>query len=135
MSVMRDLGIEEALVSVVDLDWKEEKLLNVALNKIKGEWDNTKLEELLTGFDQSEAFVAGFDAQEIALLQADNSDLEEDIDGYLDDEDDEYYGASWVITLTFASNFLAQCWAERNGYEGQIREGTGTTVIRVQEEE
>lgn len=135
LSVLKDLGATEALVSVVDLNGHEEKLLNVALNKIKGEWDNAKLEELLSGFDQSEAFVAGFDAQEIALLQANNSDLEDDINSYFDDEDDEYYGASWVITLNFASNFLAQCWAERNGYEGQVREGTGTTVIRVREED
>ena len=53
----------------------------------------------------------------------------------LDDEEDEYYGASWVITLNFTSNYFAKRWAEENGYEGQVREGTGTTVIRIDEEE
>ena len=31
---------------MVDLDEKEEKLLNVALNKIKGQWDYSRLEEI-----------------------------------------------------------------------------------------
>lgn len=131
LSVLKDLGVETTLVSVVDLSDTEEKLLNIALNKIKGDWDKEKLEAILSDFDQSEAFVAGFDPDEIALLQADNSDLEQDLEDWLDDEEDEYYGASWVITLNFSSNYFAKCWAENNGYEGQVREGTGTTVIRV----
>ena len=135
LTVLKSMGAETTLVSVVDLSDTEEKMLNIALNKIKGDWDKGKLEELLSGFDQSEAFVAGFDPDEIALLQADNSDLEEELDDWLDDEEDEYYGARWVITLNFTSNYFAKCWAEENGYEGQVREGTGTTVIRVDEEE
>lgn len=133
LTVLKNMGIKTTLVSVVDLPDTEEKLLNVALNKIKGDWDKVKLEELLQDFSVNEAFVAGFDPDEIALLQADNSDLEQDIDDWLDDED-EYYGASWVITLNFENNYYAKCWAENNGYEGQVREGTGTTVIRVSEE-
>lgn len=133
LTVLKNMGIKTTLVSVVDLPDTEEKLLNVALNKIKGDWDKVKLEELLKDFSVNEAFVAGFDPDEIALLQADNSDLEQDIDDWLDDED-EYYGASWVITLNFENNYYAKCWAENNGYEGQVREGTGTTVIRVSEE-
>lgn len=135
LSVLKDLGAKTTLVSVVDLSDTEEKLLNIALNKIKGDWDKEKLEAILSDFDQSEAFVAGFDPDEIALLQADNSDLEQDLEDWLDDEEDEYYGASWVITLNFSSNYFAKCWAENNGYEGQVREGTGTTVIRVTEED
>ncbi len=134
LTVLRDMGVEKAFVSVVDLSSTEEKILNIALNKIKGDWDKTKLEEILSGFNQGEAFAAGFDPNEIALLQADNSDLEDELDDWLDDEEDEYYGASWVITLNFTSNYFAKCWAEDNGYEGQVREGTGTTVIRVDEE-
>lgn len=134
LSVLKDMGAETTLVSVVELSDTEEKLLNIALNKIKGDWDKEKLEAILSGFDQSEAFVAGFDPDEIALLQADNSDLEQDLDDWLDDEEDEYYGASWVITLNFTSSYFARRWAEDNGYEGQVRDGTGTTVIRVAEE-
>ena len=47
LAVYKHLGRQTATVSVVDLDEKEEKLLNVALNKIKGQWDYSKLEQLL----------------------------------------------------------------------------------------
>lgn len=46
LAVYKHLGRQTATVSVVDLDEKEEKLLNVALNKIKGQWDYSKLEQL-----------------------------------------------------------------------------------------
>ena len=45
LTVLRDLGYEEVSVIVVDLDKNHEKALNIALNKITGEWD----QELLKG--------------------------------------------------------------------------------------
>jgi len=65
--VLRDLGYDEIDCVVVDMDKNKEKALNIALNKITGEWDFDQLallmEELkledydleLTGFDFSEA--------------------------------------------------------------------------------
>src|SRR5690606_23577359 len=44
-------GDTEIEVSVVDLDEAEERALNVALNKIEGEWDQEKLRELLAGLE------------------------------------------------------------------------------------
>ena len=40
-NVMKDLGYTEAQVVVVDLDKNNEKALNIALNKITGEWDKS----------------------------------------------------------------------------------------------
>ena len=63
LTVLENEGVEEVEVSVVDLDDKQEKQLNIALNKIDGEWDNDMLAELLvelgddagrTGFSQYE---------------------------------------------------------------------------------
>lgn len=48
-NVMKDLGYTEAQVVVVDLDKNNEKALNIALNKITGEWDEIKLKDLLLG--------------------------------------------------------------------------------------
>lgn len=42
-----DQGAIEVDVSVVDLPLEKEKILNIALNKIAGEWDEQKLAELL----------------------------------------------------------------------------------------
>lgn len=65
-NVLSDLGYEEIDVVVVDLNKDDEKALNIALNKITGEWDEIKLKEVLlelslgdydftvTGFNQEE---------------------------------------------------------------------------------
>jgi len=70
LEVMADLGIDEATVSVVSLDEAKEKALNLALNKISGEWDMPKLKDLLEELDTG-AFdieITGFDAGEIEDL-------------------------------------------------------------------
>ncbi|MEA5085149.1 MAG: ParB N-terminal domain-containing protein [Lachnospiraceae bacterium] len=66
-SVLKDLGYTEVECVVVDVDKTKEKALNVALNKISGEWNFELLSKLLdelqqenyniefTGFDLSEA--------------------------------------------------------------------------------
>ena len=54
LTVMKNLGFTEVDCVIVDLDDMREKALNVALNKIQGEWDRDKLASLLTEFDGSE---------------------------------------------------------------------------------
>lgn len=130
LAVLQHLGYTSAEVSVVDLDEKEEKLLNVALNKIKGQWDYSKLEQLLGDYEIEEAKATGFSAQEIALILARNDDLENDAEEY-DDEPGDYVGASWVITLAFEHASDARAWAEENGHSGAVKNGASTTVIRM----
>ena len=137
LSVLKSMGRTTADCSVVDLDEKEEKILNIALNKIKGKWDYDKLAELLSGFDEQVASLSGFAAEEIAVLLANNDDLmgdeDEDYSEWDVDGDEQIIGGSYVVTLVFASAYIAEQWAEQNGYEGQIKEGTTTTVIRIEE--
>ena len=68
--VLRDLGYAEVECVVLDIDELREKALNVALNKINGAWDETKLAELLGDLDASDFDVTltGFDMDEIATL-------------------------------------------------------------------
>ena len=135
LAVLKSMGYESVPCSVVDLDEKEEKLLNIALNKIKGQWDYDKLEEILSGFDYEVATASGFSAEEIAVILANNDDLGDDADyGDWDDgEEKPIVGGSYVVTLVFANAELAAQWAENEGYKDQIREGSNTTVIRVEE--
>ncbi len=135
LSVLKSMGCETVPCSIVDLDETDEKLLNVALNKIKGQWDYDKLEEILSEFDYEEATSSGFSAEEIAVILANNEDLfdgDEDFDGW-DEDEEELVGGSYVVTLVFANAELATEWAESEGYQDQIREGTSTTVIRIEE--
>lgn len=71
-------GVEETEVSVVDLPEREEKALNLALNKISGQWDDSKLEELLSELaQQGELALTGFDESELEVLQADYNHIED----------------------------------------------------------
>ena len=67
LKVLIDMGITEVECVVVDLPDDKEKALNIALNKISGDWDKDKLAVLIadlqgTAFDVS---LTGFDAAEI----------------------------------------------------------------------
>ena len=65
LKVLKELGHAQIDVVVVDIPKDKEKALNVALNKITGEWDDARLVSLLqeikadgmlefTGFDEAE---------------------------------------------------------------------------------
>lgn len=67
LKVLIDMGIDEVECVVVELSEEKEKALNIALNKISGEWDKDKLSLLIadlqgTDFDVS---LTGFDPEEI----------------------------------------------------------------------
>ena len=68
--VLQDLGYDEAMCIVVNLTDEKEKALNIALNKITGEWDMPLLTELLKELDESDFDVSltGFDADELGEM-------------------------------------------------------------------
>lgn len=80
LKALRELEIEEVDVVVVDLDDAKEKALNVALNKISGEWDFPKLKDVLTDIDTGDFDIelTGFDLDEIGELIAFDKEPEED---------------------------------------------------------
>jgi ParB-like chromosome segregation protein Spo0J len=70
LKVLMDLGHAEIDCVVVDLDLQREKALNIALNKVQGDWDESKLASLMADFD-AETFdvsLTGFDADEVDAL-------------------------------------------------------------------
>ncbi len=66
LKVLIDLGYEEIDVVIVDLSVEQEKALNVALNKISGEWDNALLGDLLKDLETNgyDITLTGFDLKE-----------------------------------------------------------------------
>ena len=75
LKALNDLGIEEVEAVFVDLDDAREKALNIALNKITGEWDYVKLKDLLEELDTGEINIelTGFDMVEIEQLMTEIS--------------------------------------------------------------
>lgn len=77
LKVLKELGYEEVEVSIVDLDEEREKALNIALNKVQGDWDKTKLKDLLEELDTG-AFdmeLTGFDYDELEKLMTESADI------------------------------------------------------------
>ena len=79
--VMKDLGMEEAECVVVDLSKEDEKALNVALNKISGEWDMEKLGVLLDELNTVGVMeLTGFDIEEYTKMFVKDEVKEDDFD-------------------------------------------------------
>lgn len=91
LKVLKDLGYEEIEVSVVNLDEKQEKALNIALNKISGEWDFELLKDLLEELDVGDFDVTltGFDEEEIENLLTQYFEESPDSFEELDEDDIE----------------------------------------------
>lgn len=83
LKVLKELGYEEVECVILDLDKNKEKALNIALNKITGEWDNAKLEELLAELNETDIDMntTGFSFDEI-------DDILKDITGSKEDDFD-----------------------------------------------
>lgn len=74
LKILLAAGETELDVSVVNLSEADEKALNIALNKIAGEWDTTALTELLQELSADSSIdetLTGFDPGELDNLLAD----------------------------------------------------------------
>ena len=83
-TVLKDIGHTEIDCVIVDLNDADEKALNVALNKISGEWQLDKLQELLGEISASDFDVSltGFDSQELAELFGSEKEKKVKDDGF-----------------------------------------------------
>ena len=80
LKVLKELGYEEVECNIVDLNKTKEKALNIALNKITGEWDNSKLEELLAELKETDIDMdmTGFTFDEVDNILKDIEGSKED---------------------------------------------------------
>jgi DNA modification methylase len=74
LKVLIDMGITEVECVVVEMDAEKEKALNIALNKISGEWDKEKLALLIADLQGADFDVSltGFDPAELDALFKDS---------------------------------------------------------------
>lgn len=96
LKVLLEKGQEDIECVVVDLDDKDEKILNVLLNKVKGRWDIGKLADLLEELQEAgEMELTGFEDWELQslLMQYDHiKDLmEEDFSDYSSEKERETF--------------------------------------------
>lgn len=115
VSVAKDLGLYEKVeVSVVDFPLNKEKLLNVALNKIDGKWDEVKLADLLSELDDDELVLSGYNEKELDKI----------LDS-LNDEDGEIYDGlpkEFIPPETFALNVIVDSESEQSQLFDELNE-------------
>lgn len=100
LTVLKDLGYEEVEVIQIDIDKTKEKALNIALNKITGEWDYALLGDLLLDLDTQnyDLEITGFDLDEIENimsplgLEEEKEVIEDDFDCTPPEEPKAKYG-------------------------------------------
>ena len=103
-SVLKALGYDEVDCVVIEIDKTKEKALNIALNKVTGEWNKELLADLIKDLQSLDYDVSmtGFEPPEIDELfndvhSKDVKDDKFDLDKALDDEAFAKSGDVWLL--------------------------------------
>jgi ParB-like chromosome segregation protein Spo0J len=123
LTVLEAQGETEVTVSVVDLDDIQEKELNVALNKITGEWDDDKLSVILNELGE-EAADTGFTLPEIDVLRDELKSYFDDVTAPDEEEPTEEPEESFLLSLTFDA-------ADEKPLKAYIKEHSEDAVVRI----
>lgn len=123
LTVLEAQGETEVTVSVVDLDDIQEKELNIALNKITGEWDDNKLSVILNELGE-EATDTGFTLPEIDVLRDELKSYFDDVTAPDEEEPTEEPEESFLLSLTFDA-------ADEKPLKAYIKEHSEDAVVRI----
>lgn len=123
LTVLEAQGETEVTVSVVDLDDIQEKELNVALNKVTGEWDDDKLSVILNELGE-EATDTGFTLPEIDVLRDELKSYFDDVTAPDEEEPTEEPEESFLLSLTFDA-------ADEKPLKAYIKEHSEDAVVRI----
>lgn len=129
LKVLLEKGADEIQCVVVDVDEKDEKILNVLLNKVKGRWDIGKLADLLQELDELGGLdMTGYEEWELQalLMQYDHiKDLmEEDFSDYGSDKERD----TFVMTFSLPVG-ARECVEEYVRKTDNAKEELATAII------
>jgi len=142
LNVMKAMGIESAEVVTVDLNEDDEKLLNMSLNKLEGDWDYEKLIALFKDIDKDDIKFTGFSEDEVTrMLDAQIAPMDFERDADEEDEDEptgnaqaeadepeEEYDPPFKVFLSFPTKEAAQEWMKARGIEREYTHGRNITI-------
>lgn len=138
LAVLKQSGETRVEVVLIQMDEDKEKLLNVALNKIEGDWDEEKLKELFDEVDDEDIKFTGFTEEDIeALYDGEEPDYDEDEEP----EEQEEKGSDpkeekeekdpdlreFSVFLSFSTKEAAEAWLKERGVETEY-EGTSRNI-------
>ena len=149
LNVLLEMGTEEVEVVLVQLDEEQEKLLNIAMNKIEGDWDYGKLEALFSEISASDIKFTGFSEEELQNLfegedaEPDFGDDGEEEDGDSgeggDDPENDEAGEEktpnqkeFNIFLSFPTKEQAEKWLKDRGVDLEYTGTARNITIRME---
>ena len=143
LKVCKALGMKEVQVVLVDLNPTRERLLNLSLNKVCGDWDYSKLENLFQEFSLEDLGITGFDASEIEQITANVRGAVEDVQAAIDEQhahpfdpetiDEESEGESpagreFTVYFSFPDRQSAESWLKEQGIDAAFTSTRAVTV-------
>lgn len=137
LNILLANGETEAEVVVIDADEEDEKLANVAINKIEGDWDYEKLKELFEEIEDEDIKFTGFTEEELnnlfdaGLPEFDDTESSggeksgDETEKTPDEPEKPKELHEFNIFLSFPTKELAEKWMKDRGidltYEGTAR--------------
>lgn len=143
LAVLKQSGETRVEVVIIQMDEDKEKLLNVALNKIEGEWDEEKLKELFDEVDDEDIKFTGFTEEDIeALYDGEEPDYDEDEEPEEQEEKDSSPKEEkeekdpdlreFSVFLSFSTKEAAEAWLEERGVETEYQGTSRNITIKME---
>lgn len=143
LAVLKQSGETRVEVVLIQMDEDKEKLLNVALNKIEGEWDEEKLKELFDEVDDEDIKFTGFTEEDIeALYDGEEPDYDEDEEPEEQEEKDSSSKEEkeekdpdlreFSVFLSFSTKEAAEAWLEERGVETEYQGTSRNITIKME---
>ena len=127
--ILRDSGITETEAVIVNLTPNDERLLNVALNKIESDWDIDKLSDLFKelNLEVLDLTVTGFNATELenffGNIEEVNFGIKPSPPIKKNQTDKNSKDKGFTIYLSFKEQDTALDWLETHGLDGTFNRG------------
>ncbi len=146
LNVLKQSGAEEAEVVLIDVDEDQEKLLNIAMNKISGDWDYEKLQALFAEIGADDIKFTGFTPEELNNLfdagmpdwdEAEGEGAGSDADTAAEKEKEpgtEKPEAlkEFNVFLSFPTKEKAEAWLKERGVEETYHGTSRNITIRME---
>lgn len=145
LNVLKASGATEVEVVLVEMDEDKEKLLNIALNKIDGEWDYKKLEAMFEEIEAEDIKFTGFSQEELDNLfdegMPDWGDTGEGTEEKEAEEDEEPKEETpekpaalkeFSIFLSFPTKEAAEKWLKDRGVDLEYQGTARNITIRME---
>lgn len=143
LAVLKQSGETRVEVVIIQMGEDKEKLLNVALNKIEGEWDEEKLKELFDEVDDEDIKFTGFTEEDIeALYDGEEPDYDEDEEPEEQEEKDSSPKEEkeekdpdlreFSVFLSFSTKEAAEAWLEERGVETEYQGTSRNITIKME---